>query len=478
MLTSFADFKLIAHLQRTLAEEGYLAPTPIQAQTIAPALEGRDVLGCAQTGTGKTAAFALPIIQRLLETEAPQVAPPQTDHRRKGRSGSHDQRARVLPRALILSPTRELASQICESFATYARGTRLRHTSIYGGVSQRNQERALRQGVDIVVATPGRLIDLLEQRVVDLSAITIFTLDEADRMLDMGFIEPIRRIAKAITTERQTLLFSATMPRKVAHLADSLLRNPVKVSVARSTAADPQIEQFVYRVARHDKQALLEMLIQSQQIERALVFTKTKHGAEKVRKKLSSVGISADAIHGNKSQSQRERALAGFRTGRSHVLVATDVAARGLDVDGITHVFNFDLPLEPEAYVHRIGRTARAGARGQAVAFCSPEERSILGAIEKLTGKRLSLMQPGDQRPAVERNSDFVATRPALVAGASERDGRNGRAGDGGRRPPGQKKAHRKGPPRQHDQSLARQGQKRPKVRPGAGGGPRKARRF
>ncbi len=435
-MTTFTALHLSETLLRTLAEEGYTTPTPIQAQTITPALEGRDVLGCAQTGTGKTAAFALPIIQQLMSQPRPSAPEGQPGGRRQSRGGA------TLPRALILSPTRELANQICESFGVYGRGTRLRHTAIYGGVSQRGQERALRQGVDIIVATPGRLMDLMEQRVVDLSAVEIFTLDEADRMLDMGFIDPIRRIAKALTARRQTLLFSATMPPKVATLANSLLNNPVKVSVAHSASADPNIEEVVYKVGRHDKQALLEHLLQGTGVGRAIVFTRTKHGAEKVKKKLTSAGVSADAIHGNKNQNQRQRALDGFRRGHSQVLVATDVAARGLDVDGVTHIFNFDLPVEPEAYVHRIGRTARAGASGQAIAFCSPDERQMLGAIERFTGKRLALAKAeagataGAQR-ADERQRDDRRAVETVPAGANGAPRIPRPAGGGGKKPRG-----------------------------------------
>jgi ATP-dependent RNA helicase RhlE len=358
---------------QAIVEEGYTIPTPIQAKGIPPALEGRDILGCAQTGTGKTAAFALPILHRLLTAPA--------DNARRGAA---------TPRALILSPTRELASQIADSFAAYGRHTALSHTSVYGGVSQVHQVRALRRGVDILVATPGRLMDLMEQRLVDLSGVTILVLDEADRMLDMGFIQPIRRIASALPAGRQTMLFSATMPREIMHLADSLMRNPVKVAVTPVASLAPMVAQSVYMVPRMRKQALLEHLLAQTGVDRAVVFTKTKHGADKVARRLHLAGISSQAIHGNKAQNQRQRALDAFRRGRSRVLVATDVAARGLDVDGITHVFNFDLPMEPEGYVHRIGRTGRAGATGIAISFCDHEERSQLRDIERLTGTKFA----------------------------------------------------------------------------------------
>ncbi len=371
-LTHFADLNLAARLLDTLARQGYETPTPIQAQSIPPILEGRDLLGCAQTGTGKTAAFSLPLIQRLTEG---------------GHGGGRKTKRRV--RALILAPTRELAVQIEESLRTYGRGTGLRGTTIFGGVKQSRQVRDLREGVDVIVATPGRLLDLMEQGHVDLGGVECFVLDEADRMLDMGFIDPIRRIARQLPGERQTLFFSATMPPKIRKLADSMLRDPVSVAVAPVVSAAPLIEQRLYHVPDEHKTALLRHLLEDAAMVRTVVFTKTKHGAEKLAKKLAGEGIAAGAIHGNKSQSQRQRALDAFRAGHSRVLVATDVASRGLDVDGITHVFNFNLPNEPEAYVHRIGRTGRAGATGQAISFCSREERGHLRGIEQLTGARI-----------------------------------------------------------------------------------------
>ncbi len=380
----FTSLNLADPILRALADEGYTTPTPIQAQAIPLVLAGRDVLGCAQTGTGKTAAFALPIIHRLLESPAPMAT-------------SHIKKARVL----VLSPTRELATQIADSFKTYGKHTRLSGAVIFGGVSQRMQERSLQRGVDIIVATPGRLIDLTEQGLIDYSGITTFVLDEADRMLDMGFINPIRQIAGHIKNERQTLLFSATMPREIEKLAASLLRNPTRVSVTPVASAAPMIEQTVYYIGQFQKQSLLENLVADKDVRRAVVFTRTKHGADRVCKKLEIAGISAIAIHGNKNQSQRQRSLDSFRTGRHRILVATDVAARGLDVDGITHVFNFDLPMEPEAYVHRIGRTGRAGATGIAVAFCDPAERRLLRAIERTTGKPIKTSEfPANFAPA------------------------------------------------------------------------------
>ncbi|GJQ30793.1 MAG: ATP-dependent RNA helicase RhlE [Phycisphaerae bacterium] len=370
LLVQFSSLGLSRPLLTALADEGYTTPTPIQAQAIAPGMEGRDLLGIAQTGTGKTAAFALPILHRL------SIAPRDKAHR-----------GPVLPRVLIIAPTRELATQIGESFATYGRHTGLTHTVIFGGVSQFHQVRALRDGVDILVATPGRLIDLMEQRLVNLSGIQVFVLDEADRMLDMGFIRPIQRIAAAVPVRRQTMLFSATMPREVAHLAEGLLRDPVRVEVQRVASHEPKIEQRLYHVPRPRKQALLTHLVREPGVDRAVVFTKTKHGADRVARRLNQAGIVAEVIHGNKAQNYRVRALNNFKSGRARVLVATDVAARGLDVDGVTHVFNFDLPMEPEAYVHRIGRTGRAGATGQSISFCDAEERDLLRDIERLLRK-------------------------------------------------------------------------------------------
>ncbi|GJM18062.1 MAG: ATP-dependent RNA helicase RhlE [Phycisphaeraceae bacterium] len=403
-MTQFSSLDLSQSLLDVIAGEGYETPTPIQAQSIPPVLEGRDLLGCAQTGTGKTAAFALPILQLLLESRAP----------RKGYRQ---------PRALILSPTRELAGQIEESFRTYGRGSGLRGAVIFGGVKQFRQVRQLEAGVDIIVATPGRLQDLMEQGHVDLRAIEIFVLDEADRMLDMGFIQPIREIASEIPAERQTLLFSATMPSTILKLANSLLNDPVRISVTPDASAAPTIDQELYMVPGEHKPALLASLLEARDVKRAVVFTRTKHGADKLAKKLEREGVRAGSIHGNKSQSQRQRALDAFRAGKSRVLVATDVAARGLDVDGITHVFNYNLPNEPEAYVHRIGRTGRAGATGIAVSFCSREERGFLKAIERLTGSQI------ETKPLPE--SLGVVPQDRAFAGRTERP-RAARPGGGG----------------------------------------------
>jgi ATP-dependent RNA helicase RhlE len=368
-LSNFSDLGLSAPILGALAAEGYAAPTPIQFKAIPPALDGRDLCGIAQTGTGKTAAFALPILQRL--AAARQRAAPQTC------------------RALVLSPTRELASQIAASFRAYGAWTPLSTAVVFGGVAIGPQRQKLRRGVDILVATPGRLLDLIDTRSLTLSSAQVLVLDEADRMLDLGFIPALRRIVKLLPRQRQTLLFSATMPRPIAALAEDYLNDPVKVVVAPSATTVERVEQRVVFVPSDRKRDLLATLLRDPAFARVLVFTRTKHGADRVVRHLISAGIEATAIHGNKSQPQRERALAGFRDGQTRVLVATDIAARGIDVDGVTHVINFELPNMPEDYVHRIGRTARAGAAGIAIAFCSDEERPYLRDIEKLTRRPL-----------------------------------------------------------------------------------------
>ncbi len=381
----FTSLNLAKALLEALAAEGYTIPTPIQTQAIPPALAGRDVLGIAQTGTGKTAAFALPILHQLLGNS------PANTPRAPGRS----------PRALILAPTRELAAQIGESFAAYGRKTQMRHVVIFGGVNQRPQVNALRSGVDILVATPGRLTDLMQQRLVDLRSISFAVLDEADRMLDMGFIEPIRRIMSAVPAKRQTMLFSATMPSEIKHLADSFLKDPVRVAVTPVASTVDRISQHLYQVGNTQKIQLLLHILNQDGCDRTLVFTKTKHGADRVVKRLAAAGVNSQAIHGNKAQNHRTRALEAFKSGSAPVLVATDIAARGIDVDGITHVINYDMPMEPESYVHRIGRTARAGASGIAIAFCAPEERGLLRAVEKLTRKQIPILALPANLPAV-----------------------------------------------------------------------------
>src|SRR2546423_3583397 len=360
----FADLRLIEPILRAVSAAGYTTATPIQAQAIPLALEGRDVLGCAQTGTGKTAAFALPILQRF--------------------SGSARTEGKPRARCLILCPTRELATQISDDVRAYGKFLHLRQTTIFGGVNQNPQVDNLRRGVDIIIATPGRLLDLMEQGHVDLRSIEVLVLDEADRMLDMGFIHDIRKVVARIPQQRQTMLFSATMPNEIRKLADSLLRNPASVQVARVAATADKIEEGVYFVDRGNKPVLLAHLVNNLPMIRAIVFTRTKHGADRVVRHLHTRGIRAEAIHGNKSQNARQRALDTFKANRIPVLVATDIASRGIDVDGVTHVVNYDLTDEPETYVHRIGRTARASASGSAVSFCDREERSNLRAIERL----------------------------------------------------------------------------------------------
>jgi len=370
----FAALGLLPSLLRAVDEAGYEAPTPIQVQAIPPVLDGRDVIGCAQTGTGKTAAFALPILQRLSAGD--------------GRNGKSKRATRVL----VLSPTRELALQIAESFRTYGRHTGLTNAVIFGGVGQNPQVQALRRGVDILVATPGRLLDLMGQGYVSLERVEVLVLDEADRMLDMGFIHDVMRILKAVPDRRQTLLFSATMPPEVRALADQTLRDPVQVSVAPEQPTVEAIEQAVFFVPQKQKQALLEHVLRASDVSRALVFTRTKHGANRVVKHLNRAGIGAEPIHGNKSQTARQTALQNFRDGKTRVLVATDVVARGIDVDRISHVIQFDLPNEPETYIHRIGRTGRAGAAGIALAFCSDDERAYLKDIERLIRMRVPVI--------------------------------------------------------------------------------------
>ncbi|MCK6530301.1 DEAD/DEAH box helicase [Myxococcota bacterium] len=371
---NFTDLGLAEPLLRALAAEGYEAPTPIQVQAIPPALAGRDVLGCAQTGTGKTAAFALPILQRLA------AAPPPP--------------GRVRPiRTLVLTPTRELASQIGESFATYGRFLPLRHTVIFGGVGQGAQEKALATGPDVLVATPGRLLDLSGQGKLSLRDVSVLVLDEADRMLDMGFVHAVRRVIALVPKKRQTLFFSATMPADILDLAGKILVDPVKVAVTPVASTAERIRQSVYHVEKSRKRALLQSVLGDPAIERAIVFTRTKHGANRVAEHLERARIGAAAIHGNKSQGARERALEGFRSGATRILVATDIAARGIDVEGITHVINFELPDVAESYVHRIGRTARAGASGVALSFCDAEERPMLASIERLIRARIPVIR-------------------------------------------------------------------------------------
>ncbi|MBI3070579.1 MAG: DEAD/DEAH box helicase [Deltaproteobacteria bacterium] len=366
----FDELKLHPLLLEAVQREGYAEPTPIQAQAIPVVLAGRDLLACAQTGTGKTAAFALPILQRL---------------------GSTPKNVRG-PRALVLVPTRELATQVVESFATYSGRADFRFAVVFGGVSQHPQVRALRAGVDVLVAAPGRLLDLMQQRAVSLADVEVLVLDEADRMLDMGFIQPIRRIVQTLPKTRQNLMFSATMPSDIRTLAGSLLRDPAHVAVAPAATTIACVEQQVFHVDQAQKQDLLHHVLSQPAAARVLVFTRTKHGADRVVKRLGHARVEAAVIHGNKSQNARQRALEAFKDGRVQVLVATDVAARGIDVDGVSHVVNFDIPKDPESYVHRIGRTGRAGAGGVALSFCDRGERGSVRDIERLIRRELTVV--------------------------------------------------------------------------------------
>ncbi len=369
---------LFAPLERALAEQNYQHPTPIQFKTIPPAIKGLDILGCAQTGTGKTAAFALPILDYLGHER-----PPAKPNR---------------PTALVLAPTRELAIQIADSFRAYGKHMQFRQVLVYGGVGQGQQIGALRQGADILIATPGRLLDLMDQGHVDLSNIQIFVLDEADRMLDMGFMPVLKRILAALPRQRQSLFFSATLSPNIRQLAATLLFNPVSVTVTGSSKTVERIEQSIRFVQRENKLTSLCGLLSGDGVDRAIVFTRTKHGANALAKKLDRAGIHATAIHGNKSQNARQRALDAFRKKDVTVLVATDVAARGIDIDGVTHVINYDMPVDPESYVHRIGRTARAGAKGIAISFCTADEIDELHDIERLLGAKLQVENP-EARP-------------------------------------------------------------------------------
>ncbi len=391
---------------RALIGESYTTPTPIQAEVIPHALAGRDVLACAPTGTGKTAAFVLPVLEALAASE------------RHGRI-----------RALVVTPTRELAAQIAERVSVYGRHQGIRHAVVYGGVGQFRQETALGRSPDILIATPGRLLDLMQQGLVRLDGVSHLVLDEADRMLDMGFVHDVRRICAVIPKKRQTLLFSATIPADIQALAGGMLLDPVRVTITPEVTTAENVAQSVVFVARHDKRAMLERMLRAPGVERALVFTRTKHGANRLSEQLERAGIDSAAIHGNKSQGARERALQDFRGGVTRVLVTTDVAARGIDVDGVSHVFNFDLPNVAESYVHRIGRTGRAGAAGSAVSLCDPlAERSLLGAIEQLIRQRLPVV--GEDGRVVEGAQLDEPPRRTLMPG----EGRGPRRGRSARR--------------------------------------------
>ena len=383
----FSDLNLIPPILKAAAEAGYEEPSPIQQKAIPPVLAGRDLLGCAQTGTGKTAAFALPILQRLSRTQPAE----------KG------------IRALILTPTRELALQIDECFSAYGKYLKVSHTVIFGGVGQAPQVAALQKGVQVLTACPGRLNDLIGQGFVDLSHLEVFVLDEADRMLDMGFIHDVKKVIRQLPAKRQNLLFSATMPKEIEQLAAGILQKPVSVKVDPPSSTVDRIDQSLYRVAKADKKRLLALLLADPSVKNALVFSRTKHGANAIAAFLTKQGIEAAAIHGNKSQTARVTALEDFKAGKTRVLVATDIAARGIDISELSHVFQLDLPEVPETYVHRIGRTGRAGAEGTAVAFCSPEEEEYLAAIEKLIRKKI----PVRETPALPRPAQQEAARSA-----------------------------------------------------------------
>ncbi|MFO0902694.1 MAG: DEAD/DEAH box helicase [Pirellulales bacterium] len=432
----FENLELHANLLRAVQEEGYEHPTPIQRQAIPHVLTGRDLLGCAQTGTGKTAAFALPTLHRLL-TSATHVphAPAAAPRRPQGPSiSAHGPRPAARPgprrpiRALVLAPTRELAGQIGESFEVYGRHSGLKQTVIFGGVGQGRQVLALQQGVDILVATPGRLLDLMQQGHIRLSNIEVLILDEADQMLDMGFLPDLRRIVAQVPRDRQTLMFSATMPVEIRRLAEQWLRNPVSVEVAPVSTPAERVRQSVFHVESRDKPHLLAHYLRSEATGRTLVFTRTKHGADKVVRVLEKSGIRAAAIHGNKSQNARLRVLAEFKSQRPPVLVATDIAARGLDIDQISHVINYDVPNVAETYVHRIGRTGRAGAEGIAVSLCGRDEREFLRQIERLTRLKIPVVahdlpprDPADEPAPPARSAPHQAGRQASGRQASGR---------------------------------------------------------
>src|ERR1700744_2756380 len=413
----FQDLKLIEPILRALKTEGYTTPTPIQEQAIPIILEHNDLLGTAQTGTGKTAAFAIPILQLLYQDRL-----------------QHKEQKTI--KALILTPTRELAIQIDESFAAYGRHTGLKHLVIFGGVSQNLQTDALRRGVDILVATPGRLLDLMNQRYVNLEHIKMLVLDEADRMLDMGFVHDVKKVIARVPQKRQTLFFSATMPKEIQNLADTILTRPEKVEVTPVSSTADTIQQELFYVEKNDKRALLAHILKDKEIKTALVFTRTKHGADKVVKDLVRIGVTAEAIHGNKSQNARQRALSNFKNRTTRVLIATDIAARGIDIDELTHVINYEIPNIPETYVHRIGRTGRAGANGIALSFSDHEEIEFIRDIQKLIGKAIPVEEahPYPMNPN-SRPAASAEEKPKGKGGGPKRGRGFGRSG--GNKPKG-----------------------------------------
>ncbi|RQO64491.1 DEAD/DEAH box helicase [Pedobacter sp. KBW06] len=397
----FEELNLIEPILKALQTEGYTQPTPIQEQSIPTILQGRDLLGCAQTGTGKTAAFAIPMLQLLSK--------PHTNTK-----------VHKAIKALVLTPTRELAIQIEESFKAYGKNLPIRHLVIFGGVGQKAQTDALNRGVDILVATPGRLLDLMNQGFINLRDIEIFVLDEADRMLDMGFIHDVKKVIAKLPLKRQTLFFSATMPQEIQKLADTILTSPLKVEVTPVSSTAEKIKQEMYFVAKNDKKNLLIHILQDKTIETALVFTRTKHGADRIVKDLIKVGIRAEAIHGNKSQNARQRALTNFKAKTTRILVATDIAARGIDVDELAHVINYELPNIPETYVHRIGRTGRAGLSGTALSFCDAEEKDFLKDIEKLIALKIP----------VTEDHPYAMSWQSLMSAAAEKPKAKGQGGN------------------------------------------------
>ena len=394
---SFENLNLIEPILKALKTEGYTTPTPIQEQSIPIILDRKDLLGCAQTGTGKTAAFAIPILQIL---EGGKI---------------YDQGPRAI-KCLILTPTRELAIQIGESFTAYGRHTGMKHTVIFGGVSQGSQVSALKSGVDILIATPGRLLDLINQKFVQLHYLKIFVLDEADRMLDMGFIHDVKKIITKIPQKRQTLFFSATMPDEIQKLANTILFNPEKVEVTPVSSTADTIDQSLFFVEKNDKKKLLIHILNDKSIKSALIFSRTKHGADKITKDLVKAGIKTEAIHGNKSQNARQKALSNFKSGQIKALIATDIAARGIDIDELSHVINFELPNIPETYVHRIGRTGRAGSSGIAYSFCDEEEMEYLKDIQKLIGKEIPIIE---DQPYHMRGASFIMSKSTKKKGGS-----------------------------------------------------------
>ncbi len=454
----FTELGLAEPIVRAVSDLGYSTPSPIQAVAIPEALTGRDVLGCAQTGTGKTCAFALPILHRLSDS--------RKTRSHKGRNGVRT------PRAIVLCPTRELASQIFDSFVSYGRNLHLRHAVVFGGVPQRNQVRALRAGVDVLVATPGRLHDLINQGHIDLRQIEVLVLDEADRMLDMGFIHDIRKVVGMIPEDRQTLFFSATVSKEIRRLADSMLDDPARVETAPESSTVDAIAQRAYCVDRANKPELLGRLLNQKEVNRALVFTRTKYGADKLVKILRREKINAEAIHGDKSQNARTRAMGRFKSGATRVLVATDIASRGIDVDEITHVFNFDMPIDVETYVHRIGRTARAGATGIAIAFCDRDEIRMLRSIERRAKIQIEVGEGHEdltfEAPATPRRAPGKKFHAPRKSGGSKprrsndrtQDDRPNTAGSNGQ---GRKKSKKTGYPRNPDTSSGAPRSKKPR---------------